>query len=244
MKSSRKPPIAVEVLDLKNLARLAISRSDVQPLFWSFTYRGRTVLGHLSSIPYWRGNLPIFAYTFIDEEPKSYVAYTSLEREEAFFTNSADDTKYLYGPIMKTAEAPELLVKALSRKRVLREKPVAVKALDIGSLVKVLMMMSDGTVSPPILHYQKSKKNHILGLIAPFFDYYEANALPIFFYLEISEPPPAPFIKYYSGRGGEELLYAEYVSDMRYFYGRIVTVRNIPFISRVGGRRPTSRAPS
>jgi len=237
---SRKPPIPVEVVDLRNLARLAMSRSDVQPLFWSFEHKGKVVLGHLSSIPYWRGNLPIFAYTFIEDEPGSYVAYTALDKEDAFFTNSTDDTRYLYGPIMKTAEEPELLVKALSRRRVLREKPVAVKARDIGSLVRVLMMMSDNTVSPPILHCKRSGEKHILGLIAPFFDYYEANALPVFFYLESREPPPAPFIKYYAGEGREEILYAEYISDMRYFYGRIVTVKSIPFIPR----RLISRAPS
>ncbi len=240
---SRRPPIAVEVAGLKNLARLAMSRTDVQPLFWSFKHRGRTVLGHLSSIPYWHGNLPIFAYTYLEEEPKSYVAYTNLEREEAFFTESNYNTRYFYGPVIETAEEPELISLALSRRRRLKEKPITVKAKDLGSLLRVLMMLSDNTVSPPIWHYRSGRK-HILGLIAPFFDYYEANALPVFFYLESREKPPSPFIKYHVGEDKEEILYADYVSDMKYFYGRIVTVYNIPFIQRTRRRKSTSRAPS
>lgn len=241
MERGRKPPIAVEVVDLKNLARLAMSRTDIQPLFWSFEYKGKLVLGHLSSIPYWRGNLPIFAYTYLDKEPKGYVAYTNLEREAAFFTDSSDDTRYFYGPVVETDEEPELIAKALSGRRSLREKPLTVKAKDIASLVRVLMMMSDNTVSPPIWHYVKGKKKHILGLIAPFFDYYEANALPVFFYVESEEQPPSPFIKYHAAQGREEILYADYISDMKYFYGRIVTVYNIPFMQGLG-RRSTSRA--
>jgi len=243
LERSRKPPVAVEVADLKNLARLAMSRADVQPLFWSFKHKGKIVLGHLSSIPYWRGNLPIFAYTYLREKPKGYVAYTNLDKEAAFFTDSSDDTRYFYGPVVETDDEPELIAKALSGRRVLREKPLTIRAKDVGSLIRVLMMLSDSTVSPPIWHYSGGRNKHILGLIAPFFDYYEANALPVFFYVESRERPPSPFIKYHASGGREEILYADHVSDMKYFYGRIVTVYNIPFMRGLR-RRPTSKAPS
>ena len=231
MEKLRKPPIALETLDLLNLARLAMSRVDLQPLFWSFTYRGRRVLGHLSSIPYWRGNLPIFAYTYLDEEPKGYVAYTSLGVEKAFFTKSSDDTRYLYGPIVEIEKAPELISRALSSGKGLREKPIPVKAKNLESLLRVLTIMSDNVVSPPLWHYKAGGRKHILGVIAPFYDYYEANALPIFFYIESDEKPPSPFIKYQAIGEREEVLYADSISDMRYFYGRVVSVRNIPFLS-------------
>lgn len=236
MERFRRPPVAIHVVDLLNLARLAMSRTDVQPLFWSFYHQDNRILGHLSSIPYWRGNLPIFAYTYIDKEPRGYVAYTNLDRETAFFTDSSDDTRYFYGPVVETEDEPDLIAKALTAKRSLKEKPLAIKAKDINSLIRVLMMMSDSTVSPPIWHYSAGKK-HILGLIAPFFDYYEANALPVFFYIESHEAPLSPFIKYQAASGREEISYAKYISDMKYFYGRIVTVNNIPFMTGLRRKR-------
>ncbi|MCL7383126.1 MAG: hypothetical protein LZ174_02370 [Thaumarchaeota archaeon] len=224
----RKPPVAIQVVDLINLARLAMSRTDVQPLYWTFIRNGKRMIGHLSSIPYWRGNLPIFAYTYIDEEPKGYVAYTNIGKEEVFFTSSSDDTKYAYGPVIETESEPELITKALNRKKQLAEKPLTIKTKDLTSLMRVLVMMSDASVSPPLWHFFKDGK-HILGLIVPFFDYYEANALPVFFYFESLEPPATPFIKYLASNSREEVSYTSYVSDMKYFYGRIVTVNNMPF---------------
>jgi len=232
LETYRKPPLALEVLDLLNLARLAMSRADAQPLFWAFKHRGKEVLGSLISIPYWRGSLPIFAYIRlkIGEELKGYVGYTSIGVEKAFFTESSDDTRYVYGPVVEIDDPPRILAKALSSKRGLKEKPVAVKARNLSSLIRVLMIMSDNLISPPIWHYKMSPKKHILGLMAPFYDYYEANALPVFFYIE-SDRKPAPFIKYQAMNGREELYFAESVSDMKYFYGRVVTVKEIPFLT-------------
>jgi len=232
LETYRRPPLALEVLDLVNLARLAMSRADVQPLFWAFKYRGSEILGSLISIPYWRGSLPIFAYIKLKrgEKLKGYVAYTSIGIEKAFFTESSDDTRYVYGPIVEIENPPRILAKALSSRKGLKEKPITVKARNLSSLIRVLMIMSDNMVSPPIWHYKVSSKKHILGLIAPFYDYYEANALPVFFYVE-SNQKPAPFIKYQATNGREELLFADSVSDMKYFYGRVVTVKEIPFLT-------------
>ncbi|MCF8885464.1 MAG: hypothetical protein QXK95_00440 [Nitrososphaerota archaeon] len=229
MERLKKPPVAIQVADLINLARLGMSRTDTQPLFWTFIRRGRRILGHLSSIPYWRGNLPIFAYTYLDEEPGGYIAYTSLGREEAFFTSSSDDTKYFYGPVIETVHEPELLTKALNKRVQLVEKPLAVKVRDLNSLMRICVMMSDATVSPPLWHYATQSK-HIIGVLAPFFDYYEANALPVFFYVEEDSAPPNPFIRYLASNGKEEISFTQYISDMKYFYVRIVTVKNLPFM--------------
>jgi len=230
VEGSKKPPLALEVLNLLNLARLTMSRADAQPLFWAFEYRGKWILGNLLSIPYWRGSLPIFAYTGIgEEELKGYVAYTSIGTEKAFFTNNSSDTRYVYGPVVELDEPPKIITRALSSKKGLREKPIAIRAKNLASLIRVLMIMSDNMISPPIWHYEAGPKRHILGLIAPFYDYYEANALPVFFYIE-SKDPPSPFIKYQASDGGEELLYADSISDMKYFYGRVVTIKNIPFM--------------
>ncbi|MCS7132328.1 MAG: hypothetical protein N3F65_01865 [Nitrososphaeria archaeon] len=229
IEASKRPPLALEVVDLLNLARLAMSRADVQPLFWAFEYRGKRVLGNLFSIPYWRGSLPIFAYTGIEGELGGYVAYTSIEVEKVFFTSNSSNTRYAYGPVVELEEPPKIITRALSSKRGLREKPISIKAKNLSSLIRVLMIMSDDVASPPLWHCESEAGKHILGVITPFYDYYEANALPVFFYIESNEPP-APFIKYRPLNGGEELLYADSASDMKYFYGRVVTVKNIPFL--------------
>ena len=236
-----KPPIALEILDLLNLTRLAMSRADTRPLFWEFPYRRRRILGSLVSMPYWRGSLPIFAYTKLkrDEVPKGYVGYTNIGFERAVFTDSADDTRYFYGPVVEMDDPPSLLAKALSLKKGLKDKPVTVKARNLSSLVRVLMIMSDNVNSPPIWHYKAGPRRHILGLLTPFYDYYDANALPVFFYVE-TDREPGPFIKYQSTEKKEELSFTDSVSDMKYFYCRIVTVKGMPFLTLRKRRRRRS----
>ena len=226
-----RPPIAIEVHDLTNLARLATSRVDVQPLFWSFKHRGQSILGSLISIPYWRGSLPIFAHIRSprDLEVKGYIGYTNLGVEKAFFAESADDTRYVYGPVIEVEAPPKLLTRALTSRSMLRVKPISVRAKNLSSLLRVLLIMSDNASSPPIWHHEASEGKHVLGVVAPFYDYYDANALPVFFYVEVDEAP-APFIKYQAVGGKEILGYAQSISDMKHFYGRVITVKNLPFL--------------
>lgn len=226
-----RPPIAMEVQDLTNLARLATSRVDAQPLFWFFKHRGRSILGSLMSIPYWRGSLPIFAYmrSSGELEVKGYLGYTNLGTEKAFFAESADDTRYVYGPIVEVESPPKFIVKALTSGCKLRDKPIQVRARNLPSLLRMLLIMSDNTSSPPIWHYEVNEKKHILGVITPFYDYYDANALPVFFYVEVREKP-APFIKYQAMGGKEAIGYAQSISDMKHFYGRVITVKQLPFL--------------
>jgi len=234
-----KPPVALEVCDLINFARLAMSRTDAQPLLWNFSIdrlkRRRSVLGYLSTIPYWRGNLPIFAFVYPKETPLAYLAYNNLEGEKAFFTNSTQDPKYQYAAVVETEKEPELFALSLDRKRTRPEMPVSIKAKNMNSLLRMLLMMSSDVASPPLWLYERGA-THVLGLVAPFFDYYEANALPVFFYVEGLQTPPAPFIRYLSGYDQEEISYAPFVTDMKYFYARIVKVNNMPFHSSLVSR--------
>lgn len=230
-----KPPIAVEVSDLLNLARLAMGRADVQPLFWHFYWKGDSVLGYLSSLPYWYGNLPMFAYTRIDEPVKGYLGYMSIEREDVILTDNNDDNRYVYGAIVETDGEPPLIAEALSKKNRLRDEPVLIKVRNLNSLVRMLVILSDANSSPPLWCFEHRGKN-FLGLIAPFFDYYDANALPVFFYIESLEKPPAPFVRYLPRKEGEEITFTPYITDMKYFYGRVVCVKSMPFFVSQGQR--------
>ncbi len=237
-----KPPLALEVADLTNLVRLAMTRMDSQPLFWFFNYRKQRIFGNLLSIPYWHGSLPIFAYTRLPQDVaiKGYIGYTSLGVEKVFFTDSTDDNRFIYGPVIEIESAPRIISKALSMKNGLRVKPIPIRAKNLFSLLRVLLIMSDNMVSPPIWHYEISPNRHILGVIAPFYDYYEVSALPVFFYIELDKKP-APFIKYQALNGRETLDYAENISDMKHFYARVITIKQIPFLSlrKLGIKRKT-----
>lgn len=223
-----KPPIAIEVLDLLNLARLAMGRTDVQPLFWHFYWRGSSILGYLSSLPYWRGNLPIFAYTKLNVPVKAYLGYVNIEKEDVILTDSNDDNKYMYGAIIETESEPPIIAGALSRSNRLKDVPVIIRVKNLNSLMRVLVILSDANSSPPLWYFEHGNKN-FLGLIAPFFDYYDANALPVFFYIESYEKPSAPFIRYLPQKDGEEISFTPYITDMKYFYGRVICVKKMPF---------------
>lgn len=226
-----KPPLAIEVLDLLNLARLTLNAPDSQPLFWLFEHEDERILGAVISIPYWRGGLPILAYTQLQEDfgNASYLAYTSLEGEEVLLTQSADSSRYTYGPIIEVEEPPELFLKALSSREALKPKPIPVRARSLASILRALATLSDELASPPIWHYEVNERRHLLGIITPLYDYYDADALPIFLHVEVGERP-GPFIRYLAADSGEIVEYASSISSLKYFYGRVVTVKRMPFL--------------
>lgn len=227
----RRPPLAIEVLDLLNLARLTMSMTDIQPLLWLFKYKSALILGSLLSIPYWRGGLPIFAYSQVSDGMQSacYLAYTSMEREEILLTRRIDSGRYTYGPIIEVESPPQPFIEAISSKQVLKPKPIPTKAKNISSLLRALVTLSDEAFSPPIWHYEAGRGKHILGLITPLYDYYDAEALPIFLYVEVEEKP-SPFIKYLAVDDREITEYSPSISTPKYFYGRVVTVKRMPFL--------------
>jgi hypothetical protein len=233
-----RPPLAIEVLDLLNLARLTMGMANIQPLLWLFGHRGRLILGSLLSIPYWRGGLPIFAYTHVSEKVRSacYVAYTGIEREEVLLTRSTDSGRYSYGPIIEVESPPEPFIEALSSRQPLRPKPIPARARSLSSLLRALATLSDEVASPPIWHYEARAGKHILGLLTPLYDYYDADALPIFLYVEVEERPGS-FIRYLALDGEEIIEYSSSMSTPKYFYGRVVTVKRMPFLKSSADRR-------
>jgi hypothetical protein len=226
-----RPPLAIEVLDLLNLARLTMGMADIQPLLWLFEHRGRLILGSLLSIPYWRGGLPIFAYTQVSEDVRGacYVAYTGIEREEVILTRSTDSSRYAYGPIIEVESPPEPFIEALSTRQPLRPKPIPARVRGLSSLLRALVTLSNEVASPPIWHYEAGARKHILGLLTPLYDYYDADALPVFLYVEV-EDRPGPFIRYIALDGEEIVEYSSNMSTPKYLYGRVVTVKQMPFL--------------
>lgn len=65
-------------------------------------------------------------------------------------------------------------------------------------------------------------------MLAPFYDYYEANALPVFVYVEEEDEIPGGFLRYITSSGKEDVSFTNYITDMKYFYARIINLVEMP----------------
>lgn len=226
-----KPPVTVRVVDLMNLARLALYNPEAQALFWRIESSEGQVIGTLFSVPYWRNSLPLFFYVRAREDlgRGSYVAYRNIDREELRLSDSNDDPKFHYAPIVEVAEPPAILIEALGRRSAPDlEAPVLTRVSDLPSLMRLLMVASYDSHQPPILSFRANGSN-VFGVLLPFYDYYEANALPVFAYVERPGSPEGGFLRYIASGGGERIEFTGHVSDMKFFYGRIVNLTDPPF---------------
>ena len=221
-------PIAVEVLDVASLARLATSRSDYIPSFWCSSVGKRYVLYHFYSLPFWNGSIPILAYVWCDEAPAPYLVYTNLGHEEARFTKTPESGKYVNGVVIEVEETPRfvsLAIKSTGKQEL--GKPVVSKVVNLFSLMRLVAAMTDSTATPPIWY---NEKNRIAGILYPILDYYDSTALPIFLYVtNLENKEMKGYVKYLSSDDGEELEFTDNVSDTRYIYGRLIYVRRLPF---------------
>jgi hypothetical protein len=76
-------------------------------------------------------------------------------------------------------------------------------------------------------------RKHIIGTCIPFEHYYEADALPVFFYVSQDEAPEKSFIKYIAIKpSGEKVEYSNNTSDAKYFYAKLVDVKDMPIFPK------------
>jgi len=226
-----KPPIPIEVKDEANFARLTLALSDGNQIVWNFKRGKKTILAFFTAYMYWIGDLPILAYVETDKAVKPFLAYKSdlAKGEEWLFTNDTDDAKYKYAFILDLKDVPEAFKKSLKGEYENPQPPMLSEVENINSIMRVLLAISikEGVVFP-LWHFTRRKK-HIIGTCIPFEHYYEADALPVFFYTVMDEAPKAPFIKYsVSKPKGEEISFSENTMDAKYFYAKIISIKNLP----------------
>jgi len=226
-----KPPMPVEVLDLKNFARLALALTEGSQLLWYLRDGDKHILALFTAYMYWNGDLPILAYAVGDRPPKPFLAYKSdsSKGEEWAFTDDADDTRYKYASFIDVKETPKAFKQSLDGDFPAPSEPMLTEVENLNSIIRILLPLSlrEGTVFP-LWHFARGK-NHILGTCIPFEHYYEADALPVFFYVVREDPPEAPFIKYLASKPqGEKIEFTNNTSDAKYFYAKIVDVKNLP----------------
>ena len=225
-----KPPIAVKVKNFHSFARLALALTESPPLIWSFKHEKQNFLGIFSVYMSWRGDLPLFVYIKIRSRIDSFLAYKcDLEQEECMFANNIDDTRYYYAPIIKLKETPKMFEEAIAKKHSSFDKPLGIELDNLYSLSRLLYLISTKEfTSFPIWRFKKDNK-HILGVCIPFEHYYDANALPIFFYIKFSRSPLEPFLKYGTSKvEGETLEYSKTAGDAKFFYTKIIDVEEMP----------------
>ena len=232
---SVKPPVPVHVLNMLGFARLALALTEGSQILWHFKHKDKHVLGLFTAYMYWDGDLPILAYTISDSPPKAFLAYRSdsAKGEEWMFSDEVGDTRFRYASLVDLKTIPEAFAESLEGKYPEVAHPLLAEVEDVRSIARILLPLSlrEGTLFP-LWHFERGKK-HIMGTCIPFEHYYEADALPVFFYVSLDEPPKDGFIKYIAVKpAGEKVEYVNSTSDSKYFYAKVVSVRDMPIFPK------------
>jgi hypothetical protein len=232
---SVKPPVPVHVTDMLSFARLALGLTEGSQILWHFKHNGKHVLGLFTAYMYWDGDLPILAYTNSDAAPKAFLAYRSDSQkgEEWMFSDDAGDTRFRYASFVELKNVPSAFGESLEGRFPELAQPMLAEVEDVRSIARILLPLSlrEGTLFP-LWHFQRGKK-HIMGTCIPFEHYYEADALPVFFYVSQDEPPKEGFVKYIAVKpAGEKIEYVNNTSDAKYFYVKVISVNDMPIFPK------------
>ena len=229
--NAMKPPVPVEVNDMLNFSRLVLGLTECTQVLWSFKHKDRHVLGVFMTYMYWKGELPVFAYTYVEPVSKPFIAYRSdsARGEEWLFTDNTDDTRYRYGAFTEVKNLPREFIDCLDGQFPPPPASMPIEVESINSLVRLLIpiLVREGKILP-LWHFTRDGK-HIVGTCLPFDPYYEADALPIIFYVSQEKPPPSAFIRYTASKpAGEKIEYTRNTSNPSGFYVKIIDAKNFP----------------
>lgn len=225
-----KPPLPVEVVDLKNFSRLVLGLTLETPPILHLKSQNREILGVFINYLFWKGGVPLLTYVPIEETGKPFLAYRSDSPggEQFFLTSELEDPKFRYAPLLDLEEPPELITRSLTAETRVTQRPLLARVKSINSLTRMLLALASRmSVIFPLWHFIRQGK-HIIGTCIPFERYYEADALPIFFYATQDKPPEGPFIRYRTSKQEESLTFATDTSDAKYFHAKLITVKDFP----------------
>jgi hypothetical protein len=130
---------------------------------------------------------------------------------------------------------PDAFVEALRGKFPEISPPMLAEVEDIKSIVRILLPLSlrEGTLFP-LWHFARGDR-YIVGTCIPFEHYYDADALPVFFYVTMDQPmdPHHAFIKYIAVKpSGEKVEYTNNTSDAKFFYAKLIAVDDMPIFPK------------
>jgi hypothetical protein len=130
---------------------------------------------------------------------------------------------------------PEAFVEAIEGKFPEIPHPMLAEVEDLKSIARILLPLSlrEGTLFP-LWHFARGNR-HIVGTCIPFEHYYDADALPVFFYVTLDQPIDASlgFVKYIAVKpNGEKLEFTNNTSDAQFFYAKLVAVDDMPIFPK------------
>lgn len=228
-----KPPVPVKVADMKNFVRLVLALNEGSQLIWNLPYKDTSILCFFTAYMYWNGDLPLLACLYDEKPTQPFIAYRSDKQngEEFLYADTFDDSRYKYASIIDFKKTPELFLRALNGDFSKPIQPLMMEVKDLTSLLRTLVPLSiRESISFPLWHFKKDADKY-LGAVIPFEHYYESDALPVFFYLKLSESLKEPFIRYNASKpAGEKLEFTSNTSDAKYFYAKVIEVEPLPFM--------------
>jgi hypothetical protein len=231
-----KPPIPVHVNDTLSFARLALALTEGSQILWYFKHKGMHILGLFTAYMYWDGDLPILAYAISDRPPKAFLAYRSdsPKGEEWAFSDEAGDTRFRYGSFVELKNVPDAFAESLEGQFPDIAHPMLAEVENMQSIARILLPLSlrEGTLFP-LWHFTRDKR-HIIGTCIPFEHYYDADALPVFFYVSMSDLPDGQgFVKYIAVKPlGEKIEFSNNTNDAKCFYAKIVGIKDMPIFPK------------
>lgn len=230
-KNSIEAPVALKVLDLMDLARLALALTDEPQILWHFAFEGKQVLAHLSSYIYWSGDVPILSYAFVEEPRGIFLGYRGDGQagEEYIYSKAPDDPKYNFASIVHLKRPPKLFEDSLCGRFRRPVAPIAMDMEDISNIIRAMLpqALKDGA-SMPIWQFRRGDE-FIMGSHFMLEHYYDFDSLPMFLYTKLKERVDLPFVRYNASKSfGERVEFSKDTSDSKFFYAKIINIEDFP----------------
>lgn len=222
--------IPIALSSLLDLGRLACALERVPYPVLHLELEGRDVLGVLLS--QLDRHVPFCHFMATSEEARraQFLAYKLREgQEQVAFTDYMLDPTYQYSPLIRLAEPPEWLARALKGGPARGPEYTPLKLKDTASLVKLAsyrLVVEESL--PPLLAFQ-AESGWVLGFFSVQENSYTA---PFFVYAKLEGEPSAPFLRY-DLKGGPSVGLASGTFEHGFLYLKLIKLARAP--SFLGG---------
>ena len=217
-------PSFVEVVGLKDLARLACALERVALPIFGFKMNGEVLLA--IQLDLFMGT-PVL-YFARSESAGSFLGYRNLGGKEIVELSSATrDPSNVYAPIISIEKIPEIFAEGLvsvtgKKEENPREHYLSMQVEDLDSLCKVALYKIVFEESPlPLFTFKGKGELWVLGSFARLDD---SDETAVFFYIELTDRPSHRFVRY-SSVNPEKTGLTDRIDEHGYVYGKICELK-------------------
>ncbi len=217
------PPSFVEVVDLKDLARLACALERVALPIFGFKMDDEVLLA--IQLDLFMGT-PVL-YFARSGSAGSFLGYRNVGgREVAELSSSTRDPTNVYAPIISIERVPEIFAEGFkagpNRKKDSQEHYLSMQVAGLDSLCKVALYKIVFEESPlPLFTFKGKGERWILGSFARLDD---SDETAVFFYIELTSRPNHRFVRY-SSASPEKTSLTDRIDEHGYVYGKICELK-------------------